>query len=92
MPSKMERLEARITKEAKDLFQTAADLEGRTLTDFVVTAALEAARRTIQHSDLIRLTARDQERFVEVLLGPQEPNAKLREAAARYRKVATKNK
>ena len=36
--SKSERLEARLTREQKELLQWAADLEGRSLTDFVVSA------------------------------------------------------
>jgi Protein of unknown function (DUF1778) len=34
--SKSERLEARLSREQKELLQWAADLEGRSLTDFVV--------------------------------------------------------
>ncbi len=90
MSSKVERLEARITQELKGLLQTAADLEGRTLTDFVLTAAQEAARRTVERSELVRLTARDQELFAEALLGARKPKAPLREAAARYRKLTIK--
>ena len=38
-----ERLEARISAEQKGLLQRAADLQGRTLTDFVVQSAHDAA-------------------------------------------------
>ncbi|GAA6619787.1 DUF1778 domain-containing protein [Scytonema sp. NUACC26] len=34
--SKTERLEARISKEQKELFQYAAEIQGQTLTDFIV--------------------------------------------------------
>jgi len=45
---KLERLEARIRPEDKRSLERAAELSGRKLTDFVVSAACEAARETIQ--------------------------------------------
>ncbi len=38
IPKQIARLEARITPETKALLQKAADLEGRTLTDFVISS------------------------------------------------------
>jgi uncharacterized protein (DUF1778 family) len=42
---KTARLEARITPDLQALLKRAAELEGRSVTDFVITAAQEAARR-----------------------------------------------
>lgn len=47
-PVKYERLEARISPEQKRLFQRAAELQGRTLTDFVVASVNDAAQRVIE--------------------------------------------
>lgn len=47
------RLEARIAPEVHALLKRAAELQGRTLTDFVVNAAQEAARRAIADSEVI---------------------------------------
>ncbi|MGH6959741.1 MAG: DUF1778 domain-containing protein, partial [Dongiaceae bacterium] len=44
--TRAERLEARISRDQKTLFQRAAELQGRTLTDFVVSSAQDAAVRT----------------------------------------------
>ena len=41
------RIEARFTPEALRILKRAAEIEGRTLSDFVATAAQEAARRTV---------------------------------------------
>jgi uncharacterized protein (DUF1778 family) len=79
-----ERLEARVSREAKALCQKAAKLQGRTMTDFVVHTVVEAAKRTIYESEFIALTQRDRAAFVEALLHPPAPNAKLREAMARH--------
>jgi uncharacterized protein (DUF1778 family) len=86
--AKLERLEARIRPEDKRSLERAAELSGRSLTDFVVSAACEAAQETIQRYEGMVLTdARDREAFVAAMLAPAEPNDKLRAAAARYRKA-----
>lgn len=72
---KSERLEARITRQQKELLQRAADLEGRTLTDFVISSASEKALRTITDHTIIKLSQEDTFAFVEALLHPPEPNA-----------------
>ena len=46
--SRSERLEARVTAEQKALIERAAALQGRTVTDFVLTSVQEAARRAIE--------------------------------------------
>jgi uncharacterized protein (DUF1778 family) len=84
MPAKVERLEARITSRQKQLLQRAADLEGRSLSDFVVTSAQAAARRLILEHRLVGLSSRDSEAFARVLLSPPAPNAALRAAANRF--------
>lgn len=82
--SKAERLEARVTKEQKELFQRAADIQGRTLTDFVVSSVLDIAKKVIMEHENMILTKQDQEVFVAALLNPPEPSTKLRNAAQRY--------
>lgn len=79
-----ERFEARISREQKELLREAAELRGQTLTDFVMSMAQEGAQRTIEMARLIQLSARDQERFVDALLNPPEPNDALKSAAAAY--------
>jgi uncharacterized protein (DUF1778 family) len=81
---RQERLEARISRDQKSLFQRAADLQGRSLTDFVLHSVHEAALRTIEETQLIRLDARESRAFADALLRPRPPNAKLRSAARRY--------
>ena len=82
--AKVERLEARISKEQKELFQRAADLQGRSLTDFVISSVLEAAKRAIQDHEMMMLSVQDREIFIEALLNPPEPSHRLRAAAQRY--------
>ena len=80
---KRERLEARLSPEQKALLQQAADLQGRSLTDFVLSSAQAAAEETIRANQIV-LTARDSTAFVEALLNPPAPNERLRAAARHY--------
>lgn len=85
--SQSERLEARVSKEQKELFQRAADIQGLTLTDFVISSMHNAAVRAIQEHEMMQLIGRDREVFLEALLNPPEPSASLRAAAQRYKQV-----
>ena len=80
------RLEARISVEQKTVLQRAATLSGRTLSEFVVASAQDAASRVIQEHETIRLSRAEQIAFVSALLKPPAANARLRQAAAAYRK------
>ena len=71
--AKVARLEARITVEQKQILERAADLQGRSLTEFVVNSAHEAARAAIREHELMSLTARDTKAFVNALLKPPSP-------------------
>ena len=79
------RLEARISVEQKTVLQQAAALSGRTLSEFVVASAQEAASRVIQEHETIRLSRTEQIAFVSALLNPPPPSPRLRKAAAAYR-------
>lgn len=81
------RLEARISPEVHALLKCAAELQGRTLTDFVVSAAQDAARLAIEQAKTIRLSLADQERFAHALLAPPEPAPALQRAFARRRQL-----
>jgi uncharacterized protein (DUF1778 family) len=64
------RLEARIAPETLTIVRRAAALQGRTVSDFVVAAAQDAALRAIEAVHLVRLSIEDQERFAALLLDP----------------------
>ncbi|CUB07435.1 MAG: DUF1778 domain-containing protein [Tepidiphilus sp.] len=77
------RLEARISPELHSMLKRAAELQGRTLTDFVVSAVQDAAQRAIEQATVIRLSLADQECFAQALLSPPEPTPALKRAFAR---------
>jgi uncharacterized protein (DUF1778 family) len=86
-PKAVARLEARISPEMKALLQKAADLEGRTLTDFVVASVQAAAYRVIEQHQTLKLNIEDSEAFVDALLNPPNPNDALKSAALRYKQA-----
>ena len=81
------RLEARLSLEVHAQLKRAAELAGRTLTDFVVTAAQEAAQRTIDQNEVMRLSLADQQLFFKAILNPPSPSPALTRAAERSRRL-----
>jgi uncharacterized protein (DUF1778 family) len=81
------RLEARLPHEVLERLKRAAEIQGRSLTDFVVAAADEAACRAIEQTDIIRLSLEDQRQIAEAIINPPKPGPALRRAARRYRKL-----
>jgi uncharacterized protein (DUF1778 family) len=63
----------------------AAEIQGRSVSDFVVAAAQDAALRTIEDTSIVRVSVEDQQRIMDALLEPPEPNEALRKAAEAYR-------
>jgi uncharacterized protein (DUF1778 family) len=84
---KRNRLEARISDKEKQLLKRAAELQGCSLTEFVVRSAQDAARKTLKEHQMMTLSARDTDAFVKALLKPQAPGKRLKQAAERYKKV-----
>ncbi len=82
------RLEARIAPAALAVVRRAAELQGRSVSDFVVAAAQEAANRTIEEMQIIRLSVEDQRVFAAAILDPPPPSpALLRGVAAHQRLI-----
>lgn len=81
------RLEARISMDLHVMLKRAAELQGRTMTDFVVATVQDAAQRAIEQAEVIRLSLADQECFAQALLSPPAPTPALERAFARRSKL-----
>lgn len=81
------RIEARVSKETLTLVKRAAEIEGRSVSDFIVTAAQAAAQRTVADLEIIRLSRKAQETFAALLLDPPRPTAALRKAFKHHRRL-----
>jgi uncharacterized protein (DUF1778 family) len=54
---------------------------------FIAAAAQEAAHRTIEETQIIRLSVEDQRAFAEAILNPPEPSEALLGAGRRHREM-----
>lgn len=90
--AKTARLEARITPDLQALLKRAAELEGRSVTDFVITAARAAAEQRVEQEQVIRLSLEDQQAFVEAILNPPRPTPALRRAFQRHRDLIAESR
>lgn len=82
-----QRVEARISSEVLTVVRRAAEIEGRSLSDFLVGAAHEAARRTIEQTQIVRLSIEAQHRFAALLLDPPAPSPAMARAAKAHKKL-----
>ncbi len=84
---KTARFEARIPVAVHALLQHAAELQGRSMTDFVVAAAREAAENAVGRHDTLELSLADRKRFAEALLAPPAISPALERALAANRQL-----
>lgn len=85
--TRTERIEARTTPAVLAMVKKAAKAQGRSVSDFVTDAAAQAAERVLEQSNIIRLSAIEQRRFVDALLKPPGPSPALRRAKAAHAKL-----
>jgi uncharacterized protein (DUF1778 family) len=81
------RLEARIAADTLAVVRRAAEIQGRSVSDFVVSAAQDAAQRTIEETQVIRLSLADQRALAAAILNPPEPSPALRRAQKSHRRL-----
>lgn len=81
------RLEARISPDLHSMLKRAAELQGRTMTDFVVSAVQDAAQHAIERAEMVRLSLSDQQSFAQAMLSPPAPAPALKRAFARRKKL-----
>jgi uncharacterized protein (DUF1778 family) len=82
------RLEARVSRDFKKTLEHAAAVTGhKTLQSFLVFSLQTSASKALEDHRLARLTEEESKCFVQAVLHPAAPNAKLRAAFARYREI-----
>ena len=84
--AKSERVNLRLDAAAKRRLEHAASVEGKTVSGFILSGALERAEETIQNHETMALSRRDAETFLDAILKPPKPNAKLRKALDEHRR------
>ncbi|WP_165007824.1 type II toxin-antitoxin system TacA family antitoxin [Neisseria yangbaofengii] len=78
------RFEARISADTRALLKRAAELQGRSMSEFVISTAREAAQRAVAEAEILMFSERDQLLFAEALLDPPKPNEALSRALAKH--------
>lgn len=81
-----ERLGFRMDRQTKGLIERAAQLEGRKVTEYCVTALAETARRTIEQHETLVLSDKDRRVFFDALMTPPPANERLERAFAAARR------
>ena len=80
-----ERFEARIPASQKEVIRQACELMGRTMSDFVISAAITLAEEVLEKERVLKLNAEQSREFVEILLADNEPGERLKQASDRYK-------
>jgi uncharacterized protein (DUF1778 family) len=75
--TRSKRIEARIKPDTLALVQRAAEMQDRSLSDFVVAAAESAARKVLEEAYSLHFSVEDQRLFVDLLLNPPKPSPAL---------------
>jgi uncharacterized protein (DUF1778 family) len=90
IPTRSDRLVARITPDDKALLERAATLEGASLASFVVSHVRTAAAEVIRKHETIQLNQAESERFLKALVQPPaKPTARMARALELYRETVT---
>lgn len=86
---KSARFEARIPPDVHAIIKRAAEIEGRSMTDYVMATALDAARNTIEQTDTIKLSMKSSEDFASSLINPSKPAPAMVRAGKRHSQMFT---
>lgn len=84
---KEERIDARLTAEAKQQIDQAAALQGRSTSDFIVQAALKEASQVIEQQRIIRLNVEESRALAELMATEPKVNQASVEAMRRHKKL-----
>lgn len=81
------RIDFRIRPDLKDRIEKAANVSGRSITEFAVSTLLETADEILEHHNVAKLSNRDRDLFLAVLDQDAKPNEKLLRAAKTRNKL-----
>lgn len=85
--AKSARFEGRGPPEVIETIKRAAEIEGRSVSEFMLGAAHEAAKRTISETQIIRVSIEDQRALYEAFVNPPEPGPGWQKAREAYRRL-----
>lgn len=87
-----DRIDVRISKEQKELVKYASELRGfKSLSEFVVFCINKESSDIIRDNNIILKTIEDKKIFLDAILNPPKPNAKLKKAQMNYNQINLSN-
>lgn len=91
MPSaarnKTSRLDARVTPDLLEQLRRVAEVQGRSVSDYVTATLREAVQKDIAEMEVTRLSREASERFAAALIDPPDPVPALRRAFEHHRRL-----
>lgn len=84
--NKNERINLRLKSGAKSLLERAAGFEGKTVSQFILTSALERAEKTVQEHEMMTLNVENSRAFLNALADPTPFNRRLTDALEEHDK------
>ena len=84
--TRSERINLRLSLVAKRRIEQAASVEGKAVSAFIVSSALENAERTVRRQETMALDREDAIRFFDALANPPALNEKLRAALKEHKR------
>lgn len=85
-----DRLDIRLPKFQKELFEKVATIQGVSLTDFIIKSAIDAAANELEKVQNITFSINGQRAFVEALDQPREFSESIKDRYAKYSKMREK--
>jgi len=86
-PVRSARLDTRITPDLLDQVRRAAEIQGRSVSDYVAATLQAAVQRDIADVEIIRLSREASEKFAAMLIDPPPINDALKRAFAHHRRL-----
>ncbi len=85
--ARSERINLRLSGTAKRRIEQAAAIEGKTVSGFIVSSALENAEKAVRRHEAMVLDREDAMRFFDAIADPPPPNDRLRTALEEHRRL-----
>ena len=76
-PNRTEKLDLRLTRQAKRALRSAAEASHKSLSEFVLESALARADKVLADRQVFRLDAKQWAAFIAALDGPPKPRPRL---------------
>jgi uncharacterized protein (DUF1778 family) len=82
--TKVNRIDLRVNSEQKELLEKAASLKGLSLSAYLLSHGLEAAKAELEKHQSLVLNDRDRDLFLSLIVNPPEPNQSLKDAMRKF--------